>query len=147
MDHDTQRKTHHELDERACIFEQVILAVQGKCSLATRFCLAEGEGIRCSKDDAREQCRELLEALRHQSRFTLKIGGTAPLPHGKRMQIQIGGLRGVHAVVFPDLEPPSPIEDIRVLVETADTRFDGLNNLPFQEVVKHIAAYKVRKRT
>jgi hypothetical protein len=145
MDHDTLRKTYSEMNERACTFEQVILAVQGKCVLANRFCLAEREGIHCRSDDAQKRCQELLEALRHHSRFTLKLGGTVPLPHGKKMQIQMGGLRGVHAAVYPGLEIPNPIADIHGLVEAAEEQFGRLNDLPFQDIVKHIAAHKVRK--
>jgi hypothetical protein len=145
MDHDTLRKTYSEMNERVCTFEQVILGAQGKCTLAKRFCLAEREGIHCRSDQAQGRCQELLEALRHHARFTLKLGGTAPLPHGKKMQIQMGGLRGVHAAVYPDLEIPVPIVDINDLVETAERQFRRLNDLPFQEVVKYIAAFKVRK--
>jgi hypothetical protein len=145
MDHDTLNKTYREMNERACTFEQVILVVQGKCSLANRFCLAEREGIHCDADHAQKRCQELLEALRHYARFTLKMGGTAPLPHGKKMQIQIGGLRGVHAVLYPGLETANPIDDIHGLVEAAEAQYGRLNDLPFQEIVKHIAAEKVRK--
>jgi hypothetical protein len=145
MDHDTLRNTYSEMSERACAFEQVVLAAQGKCVLADRFCLGEREGIHCRSNSAQKRCQELLEALRHHARFTLKLGGTAPLPHGKKMQIQIGGLRGVHEAVYPGLEIPNPITDIHDLVEAAERQFRRLNNLPFQEIVKQIAAYKVRK--
>jgi hypothetical protein len=147
MDHDTLRNTYREMDERPCVFEKLLLGSQAKCRLATRFFLAERIGVHCGADDAHLRCKKLTQELRNHSRFVLKIGDESlPLTHSQKMQIQVGGLRGLHCVVHPEEPPPTVIEDIHDLVQQAEQAFENLDALPFQEIIKQIAAYEGRKR-
>ncbi len=147
MDNEAFRKTYRDVNELFCAFEKSILTNQCKCSKAQRFCIAEREGVRCSSEAAREQCLELLDLLRHRSRFTLRItSDTSSLPHAKAVRIQVGGLRGICSVLDPDQPPPAVIADVYGTIEAARTAFDGLDKLPFQEIIKQIAAYKGRQR-
>jgi len=148
MDNEAFRKTYHDVNELFCVFEKSILTNQCNCSKAQRFCIAEREGVRCQSEAARQQCLELLELLRQQSRFTLRITDNAStLPHGKAIRIQVGGLRGLYSALNPDLPLPAVIKDVYGTVEAARKAFDGLDRLPFQEIIKQVAAYKGRKRT
>ena len=147
MDNEAFRKTYRDVNERFCVFEKSVLTNQCACSRAQRFCIAEREGVRCGSDAARAQCLALLKLLREQSRFALKTAANLPtLPHGKAIRVQVGGLRGLHAVLNPDQPPPGFIADVHGIVEAARVAFNGLENMPFQEIIKHIAAYKGRKR-
>ena len=117
-------------------------------SQAERFCLAEREGVHCKSDTAQQQCEELLTLLRQHSRFTLKSSDeTGALPHGKAIRIQIGGLRGLHAATQGDYGESSKINDIHGLIEKVLEKFGRLEDLPFQVIIKHIAAYKGRRRS
>lgn len=147
MDNEVFRKTYRSINERFCPYEKSILTNNCECSRARRFCIAEREGVNCGSDEAQARCLHLLEVLREQARFALKATDErAALPHSKAMRIQVGGLRGLHAVVKPDEPIPAKIEDIDRIVALACKRFGRLRDLPFQPIIQQIAAYKGRRR-
>jgi hypothetical protein len=147
MDNEIFRRTYRSVNERYCPYEKSILTNSCKCSRARRFCIAEREGVNCGADAAQSQCLELLDLLRRQARFALKATDErAALPHSKAMRIQVGGLRGLHAVVSPDEPIPEKIEDIHGIIERAVACFGGLANIPLQPVIQQIAAYTGRRR-
>jgi len=145
MDNETFRKTYRDINDRCCVYEKSVLTNQCTCSQAERFCIAEREGVRCSSDMGQQQCVDLLQLLRTQARFALKSSVLpGSLPHGKAMRIQVGGLRGLHRVLQPELPPPQPIADVFGLVSDAKRRFGSLENLPIQAIIQEIAAYRGR---
>jgi hypothetical protein len=147
MDNEVLRRTYRDINERFCPYEKSILTNNCRCSNARRFLIAEREGVSCRSDPAQRLCVELLDLMRTQSRFALKsTDGQAALPHAKAMRVQVGGLRGLHSVLSPDLPVPEKIEDIRSLVAEAVERFGDLASLPFQPIIKQIAAFKGRRR-
>lgn len=148
MDNEVFRKTYRAINERFCPFEKSILTNNCECSQARRFCIAEREGVNCRSSQAQARCLELLDLLRRQARFALKTTdeGTA-LPHAKAMRVQVGGLRGLHAAVADDGMIPTKIKDIHAIIEAALQRFDSLAAVPFQPIIRQIAAYKGRRRS
>ncbi|KAA6182692.1 hypothetical protein F2Q65_17485 [Thiohalocapsa marina] len=146
MDNEIFRQTYSEINERLCPFEKGILTNNCACSRARRFCIAEREGVHCTSDAAQARCVEFLKQLRANARFALKTTvARSALPHAKAMRVQVGGLRGLHQVVWPDAEPPQRVADIDGLVEAAVNRFGGLAALPYQLMLKQIAAYRGRR--
>lgn len=146
MDNERLRETYSAINERFCPFEKGILTNNCTCSRADRFCIAEREGVHCNADDAQLRCIALLDLLRAHARFALKTTvAHAALPHAKAMRIQVGGLRGIHAVVKPDAAVPQQIEDIDALLQAAVARFDNLETLPYQIIVQQITAYRGRR--
>ncbi len=147
MDNEVFRRTYRSINERFCPYEKCILTNNCNCSRAKRFCIAEREGVNCGSDEAQAMCLELLELLRQQARFALKATDErASLPHAKAMRVQVGGLRGLHAVVAPGEPIPAKIDDIYAIVETAREQFGRLRDLPYQPIIQQIAAYKGRRR-
>lgn len=147
MDQDAYRKIYRDMNERDCLFEKSVLANQCNCSQASRFYLAEREGVHCRSDDGQRRCEELLQLLRQHSRFALKSANqTGALPHAKAMRIQVGGLRGLYIALNPGKEAPTKVDDIFALVKSAADKFTSLERLPFQILIKHVAAYKGRIR-
>ncbi len=147
MDQDAFRETYRNINDRLCVFEKSILTNQARCTCAERFCIAEREGVHCTSDDAQALCISLIDMLREQSRFALKTSDEQPaLAHGKAMRIQIGGLRGLYAALYPGQPAPYPIPDINGLIESAIHRFGGIDSLPLQPIIQQIAAYRGRKR-
>ena len=148
MDQDAFRTTYREINERFCAYEKGILTNNCACSLAHKFCIAEREGVHCASDEAQATCVQLLDLLRRQARFALKTtSDRTALPHAKAMRIQVGGLRGIEAALNPNQPVPARIADIRRTIETAIAEYGSLADLPFQEIVKQIAAYQGRQRT
>ena len=144
MDQDAYRKIYRDMDGRICLFEKSILARQSNCSQASRFFLAEREGVHCRSDQGQRRCEELLQLLRQQTRFTLKSANpSGAMPHAKVMRIQVGGLQGLALASGTE---KSALEDIFTLIDSAITQFESLDQLPFQEIIKQVAAYRGRPR-
>lgn len=147
MDQDAFRRTYREMNERFCAYEKSLLSRHCDCSQAKKICIAEREGVHCISDEANTQCLELLENLRHQARFALKSNNdNEVLPHGKAMRLQVGGLRGLYSVLYPDQTTPEVIEDVFQLISRAKAEFNSLDNLPFQTLIQHVSAYQGRRR-
>lgn len=147
MDQDAFRRTYRSVNERFCAYEKSVLTNQCECSQAERFCIAEREGVHCRSDEAQQQCIEVLALLREAARFALRSSpDQAVLPHGKAMKIQIGGLRGIHLVLHPEMPPPQRIPDVHALICEAQERFGAFAALPFSTIMQQVAAYQGRAR-
>lgn len=141
------RDTYNRIRELPCPFEKTLLSRQCDCRRAQRFNLAEREGVSCTAWTAQRNCNTLLDLLRQNARFSLGLTTVSgPLPHAKEIRVQIGGLMGLRRVVHPN-EGSSRVEDIGALVTAARTAFGRLQDLPFHEIVKTIAAYQGRRRS
>jgi hypothetical protein len=149
MDQDAFRKTYHEVNERFCAFEKSVLTNQCECSQAERFCIAEREGVHCNSDAGQALCLKLLALLRDQARFALRTDNEEKgvLPHGKAIRIQVGGLRGLQALLEPDQPVPEKVADVYQAIRRAEQVFGELEALPFSKVMPHIAAYRGRVRS
>jgi hypothetical protein len=148
MDSDAFRATYRAISDRPCSYEKTILTNNCACSKAQRFCIAEREGIRCTSDEGQARCIETIDILRQQARFALKATrDDAVLPHGKAMRVQVGGLRGIHAALHPEVPPPTQVADIYGLLLQAVEHFGTLAALPFQIIIQQIAAYQGRPRS
>jgi hypothetical protein len=148
VDSDAFRDTYRAMNERFCAYEKAILTNNCACSRAERFCIAEREGVHCNADTAQALCLEALDTLRHQARFALKAThDSAVLPHNKAMRIQVGGLRGIHVALHPEVPAPGRIADVHGLLIQACERFGSLAALPFQVVIQQIAAYQGRPKS
>ena len=129
------------------------------CSLAERRSIAEREAVACASASARGECAALCALLRQNSAFALKLTQIdAPLPHAKEMKLQCGGLQGVQralahtASVIPPANEFAPrvqglpsVADVRGLVEAAQEKFDGVQNLPYFAIVQSVVAYQIRR--
>ena len=147
MDNEIFRSTYRDINERFCPYEKSILTNRCGCSQARKFCIAEREGVQCGSERAQQTCLELLELLRRHARFALKaLDQGSALPHSKAIRIQVGGLRGIQAALAPGEPLPETVSDIRATVEAALARYGDLTGLPFQDIMKEIAAYRGRER-
>lgn len=147
IDEDEYRRTYRKVNELACPFERAILGGPCACSLSQRLLLAEREAVTCTSSEARADCQSLLEQLRENARFALKLPHLEePLPHGKEIKVQAGGMLGLQAVIYPEHRDEPRVDDIHDLVYWARDRFEDLDNLPYREIVKYVVSYQPRKR-
>lgn len=147
MDNDALRRTYDELDGLGCPFEKSILTNEGQCSRAARFLIAEREGVHCTDENAQAQCLRLLAELRQRARFALRTPAAATrLAHAQSMRMQVGGLRGLQAALAPGQPVPDTIGDIHGVIGAAVAQFGGITRLPYQMIVRHIAACTSRRR-
>ena len=147
MDENAFRDTYRAVNPVACLFEKAILTGRFGCEKSARMHLAERVTVGCSEAQARDGCAELLDLLRENALFALKLTHLeAGLPHGKEMRVQCGGLLGVLDAVRREGEASAGVENIFGLVAEARAQFNGLEGLPFREIVKSISAYQLRHR-
>lgn len=141
------KRTYYTLNQRPCPFEKAILSSRCNCSQSQRLHIAEREGITCVSEEIYSLCSVLLEQLCIKAQFSLKLTQTdKPLPHAKAMKVQCGGLLGLQATLQGESLDNQCIKDISALVLRAITTFKQFEQLPYQEIVKFISAYKVRRK-
>ena len=136
------------MDNARCPFEKAILSVQCDCEMATRFSIAEQMGVECRSDIARNNCTTLLVYLRERARFVLKVTDTsAGLPFGKEMKVMLGGLIGLQRqMATEEGAAAARVQNIHALVQQAQAAYGSLDALPYQEIVRTIAAYHGKRR-
>lgn len=145
MDEKEYRATYQEIAKNRCVFEKALTNNQCKCRFSQHFWLADREGYACKSEESAANCRNILEKLRENSRFLLKLHDVGEqLPHNMELRVQVGGLRGLRAVLGHD-EKEALIADIRTLVEQAEQRFDDMDALPYSEIVQSIASFQARR--
>ena len=146
MDEQQYRSTYHSINELQCVFEKAVLSRRSHCSRCTRFHLADREGAACNSEPGHGWCADLLDHLRRNAIFSLKITQIdGQLPHGKEIKVQNGGLLGLQKALMPELEA-GEVEDIFELVNQARIRFGDLDRLPYSEIVQSIVTFQARTR-
>ena len=128
-----------------CPFEKAIISGQCGCEYAGRAALGEHLGVTCRGGLVQVNCVTLLELLRERSRFALKVTATEQLPFGKELKVMIGGLQGLQRVLDGD-PADNRVPNIHGLIAAAQAQFVGLAELPFEQVIKGVAAYQSRRR-
>jgi hypothetical protein len=135
------------MDNARCPFEKAILSAQCACEMATRFSVAEQMGVECRSDIARNNCATLLVFMRERARFVLKVTDTsAGLPFGKEMKVMFGGLTGLQRQMATEEGAAARVQNIHALVQQAQAAYGSLEALPYQEIVKSIAAFQGKRR-
>ena len=135
------------MDNARCPFEKAILGTQCACEMASRFSVAEQMGVECRSDIARNNCATLLAFMRERARFALKVTDTtAGLPFGKEMKVMLGGLIGLQRQMARGEVAVARVQNIHALVQQAQAAYGSLDALPYQEIVKSIAAYQGKRR-
>lgn len=135
------------MDNARCPFEKAILGTQCACEMATRFSVAEQMGVECRSDIARNNCAMLLAFMRERARFVLKVTDTsAGLPFGKEMKVMLGGLIGLQRQMATEEGAAARVQNIHALVQQAQAAYGSLDALPYQEIVKSIAAFQGKRR-
>jgi len=135
------------MDKARCPFEKAILGTQCACEMASRFSVAEQMGVECRSDIARNNCATLLAFMRERARFALKVTDTsAGLPFGKEMKVMLGGLIGLQRQMATGEVAAVRVQNIHALVQQAQAAYGSLDALPYQEIVKSIAAFQGKRR-
>ena len=126
----------------ACVFAKALLARSAECALARRRAVAERVLVECSSPVAHTNC-SLLAALMHErARFALRLPPPGrPVIHMQALRLQCGGL----AALQQSLQTPA--RDVHGLVGLAHERHGSLMDLPWDELVPSLAAWKPRHRS
>ena len=144
MDEDQFRQTYHALNPQRCAFEKAIINQRCDCSEKRKFLLATREGVACEAADGPALCQTVLDNLRQSARFALKsVLVDGPLPHNKELQVQAGGMIGLHRLVSATSDDSV---NIHATLQHALQHYKQPDQFPYAELVQSIASYKARKR-
>ncbi len=147
MDENEYKQTYRDFNERKCVFEKAINARRCTCSLSQKFNLADREGVNCRDEAANITCSEFLKIMRSKASFALhmtKVPG--PLPHAKEIKVQVGGMLGVQALIFPQQEKAENVQDIIALLKAAMEKYGSLDSLPYAEIMQSVVSFEGRSR-
>jgi len=143
MEEDSFHAARRQINPLPCVFEKALLCQAAACEAARHLALAERAMVACSEPLARAACGNLLQLLRANSAFALKVKNTQGiLPHAMTMKIQCGGLTGLKDLLDPAAHAP----DVLRLVRLAQAEFGALESLPFSRIVQGVAHWQIRKR-
>lgn len=143
MDEPAYHLARRQINPLPCVFEKALLCQAAACEAAQRLSLAEREMVACREPLARAACGNLLQLLRSNSAFALKVKNTQQiLPHAMMMKIQCGGLVGIKDL----LDPQAPAPDVLNLIRLAQAEYGALENLPFSRIVQGVAHWQIRRR-
>jgi hypothetical protein len=166
MDEDKYRQVYQEMNPTRCYFEKLLLLRYGHCQQANKLFLAEREAFACRSVSAQKNCQLLLENLRSNARFSLQVSQAidSPLPHTKEIKVQVGGLFGLQQLlsnknmtqtdILQDNDAKfgeqaknhAPIENIVEIVNDAIKKYQQLESIPYNELVKTIMSFTLAKR-
>ncbi len=147
MEEDEYRNTYQQIASVGCAFEKALTNNQARCSYARHFCLADREGYTCRSETCAAICSQLLQNLRDNSRFSLKLKSVgAALPHNMEIRVQAGGLQGLQKALAPADDVRAGLDDIRGLVDSAIQKFGKLDTLPYADIVQSVAQFQGRRR-
>ena len=154
MDEESYKRTYKELNPNRCIFEKAITNQRCDCILKRKFVLASRECVACESEDALVECTSVLNSIRDNARFTLKvITIDGPMPHNKELQVQAGGMLALQNILSgqapePNKENETPriVTNIHQTMQQALLEYQNIENLPYSEIVKSIVSYQSRPR-
>lgn len=144
MDEKEYRSVYQDINQIRCVFEKAINSRVCNCSLASRFNLADREGVSCHSNLAQQRCTKILQALRNNACFVLQqksIDGQ--LAHNSEIKIQNGGVKGI-AKLLNDTNADD--QDIARLFELATRKYKTVEAFPFSEIMQEISAYQGRRK-
>ncbi|MBI5276722.1 MAG: hypothetical protein HY854_09705 [Burkholderiales bacterium] len=125
----------------ACVFTKAVLARSAECAMARRVCLAERDLLECSSPVARLNCETLAALLHERARFALKLPPPSrPLMHVQALRLQCGGLAALRGWLGGDEA------DVHAMVQDAQQRCGTLVDLPWDELVRVLAAWQRPRR-
>jgi len=151
MEEDEYKSTYNELASVRCVFEKALTNHRAKCRLSRHFCLADREGYACGNVESSKKCTEILEKLRKNSIFVLKLHEIkGPLPHNMEIRVQAGGLTGL--VKLLDAGPQNSLQQtlmvagIEQIISRALEHYGTLDDLPYSEIIQSVVQFQGRGR-
>ncbi|WP_303903339.1 hypothetical protein [Thiohalomonas denitrificans] len=145
MDELEFKKTCAEVNELPCVFAKAVLRGCAACSHSEKVLIAEREAIACQSPGGHQRCGGLIARLRENALFALRLKQLdGPLPHGKEMKVECGGLLGLSSVAQG--EDAEHVDDIGALVSESLERWHDFEQLPYSEISQWVVKYQSRRK-
>lgn len=148
MDEIEYKEVYNSVNAQRCVFEKASLTRMYQCENHVKINIGEREAAGCADENARQQCQALLQNLRRNAAFSLKltsISGKSALPHAKELKVQCGGLNGLQ--LLTDNTAGMGISNIHGTVIQAINEFGSIDSLPYERIVQSISQFQGRRRS
>lgn len=148
MDEKIYKDIYNELNPNRCIFEKAVTNQRCDCEQKRRFVIANRECIACESESALKTCTSVLDAMRNNSRFSLKVVTVnGPMPHNKELQVQAGGMLALQALTTEHAsDDEKMVGNVYQTMTKSLQQFGSLEALPYSEIVKGIVKYQSRPK-
>ena len=151
MEENEYKSTYNELASVRCVFEKALTNHRAKCQLSRHFCLADREGYSCGAAESAKKCTEVLEKLRKNSIFVLKLHEiNGPLPHNMEIRVQAGGLTGLAKLLDngegSSVQHALMTDGIDQVISRAIDSYGTLDDLPYSEIIQSVVQFQGRRR-
>ena len=150
MEEGEYKTTYNTLASVRCVFEKALTNNRAKCSLSSHFWLADREGYACKVRESSDRCSQLLQILRENSIFVLKLHEiNGPLPHNMELRVQVGGLTGLAKLLEKDKDVQANqlvTDDIHRLLNTVIDESGSLDFLPYSKIIQSVVQFQGRQR-
>ena len=125
-----------------CVFAKALLAGEATCALAQRHDRGERAGIACGSPVALTNCTTLHRLLHERARFALRLPPEGrPATHLQALRLQCGGVTALRQQLG------AAEADVHALVASAQARHGSLSELPWEPIVRAVAAWPPRRRS
>lgn len=130
--------------EIQCSFEKALISRANECAQAKRVEIGERIVCLCRSPAAAQRCERYLSLLRQNARFVFRqtLAADSILSNYQEICLQCGGLQGLSTINRNAQENGKT--DVSILLETAEDRYGGFENIPMDQIVPSIAAYNPR---
>ena len=133
--------------ERLCPFSAPLVKHDFGCQFATEIIRRGGAEIACEREEAYTRCVGLHTTIKQSALLAMgHSDDLLTLPHNVLVKIQYGGLLGLQSLTASSGDEQGGIEDIASLVSHAAEAFQGLDQLPLDNINKAIVAFKTQRR-
>jgi len=142
MDENEFRRVAGGYDPQRCHFAKAILMRCAGCSRSQRVLIAEREAVHCMSPAGHVRCGTLLPMMREKALFALGMAhAEQQLPHGKEVKVECGGLGALSQLLGHETPP-----DIDSLLQAAETTWGPPAAIPWDEIIRAISGYSLRRR-
>ena len=145
MEENEYRSAYKSLNPHKCVFEKAINSRRCRCDASERFNLADREGVACADALLLSQCKQYLQTMRENARFSLQLTQIdGPLPHAKEIRVQLASIIELNRIQDPEVSTELP--NIRQTIVTAIEEYGAIENFPYSELTKAISQFQSRKK-
>lgn len=131
--------------EQICPFGSTLVAETCHCVHAEQVVRRGGAEVICQDAAAYVRCTELFQQLKNVALAEFEVeDDLTTMPHSVLQKIQFGGLLGLQQLITQ--QPSDTVADIASLLDALVTKFDTLDDLPYNELVSSITKYKLKRR-
>ncbi len=127
-----------------CSFSSPLVTEQYVCMHGEKVVRRGGTEVACRDEAACSRCEAVFEWLKQVALPAFEVeDDLTSMPHSVLQKIQFGSLAGLQQLLAIE---PGERSDIHELLNQAAEHYNGIDALPYSELVETIYHYKLKRR-